>query len=132
MPTVWDALYQQGKIWGTTCSLLDCLLFNEWPSATVVHDFGIASARHYAAIRYSIFFDDKPEWSLFTEEEISAAVDAEMTKRVLELNHALQHGRRLTAFVQKYAPDTLAHVVFDTGMDDLAEMLERGRESKGR
>jgi hypothetical protein len=127
MSTVWEKLYQQGKIWSTTRSLLDCLVLDTWPGPPVILDFGIDSPKHYAALRYSILFDDKPEWSSLEEKVISELVRAELTNRILELNRALQHGGRLTAFVQKYAPGDLADVVFDTGMDDFAEQLERDR-----
>lgn len=131
MSTVWEELYQQGKIWEVTRNLLDCFIFGDWPSNAAVLDFGIASRSHYDALRYSIFFDDKPEWSALGEDELDAMIDAELRKRTLELNSAIKHGGKLTAFVQKYAPEHLARITFDTGMDEFAESLEEGRKALG-
>lgn len=132
MPTVWEQLYQQGKIGSVTRNLVECFLLDQWPSTIAVRDFGIASQDHYAALKFSIFFDDNPAWSALEEEEIDELVDAEMQKRILELQQAINHGGRLTAFVKQYAPGHLADVKFDTGMDDFAEALEESRKRLGR
>ena len=130
MSSSWEELFQQGEIRGTTCRLLDCLLLDVWPPIPVIADFGITSQDHYAALKYAIFFDDDTIEGSCDEEKFEQRAEDEFRRRICELDRALQHGQRLTAFVQKYAPGRLSQIVFDTGMDDLAEILEQERNER--
>lgn len=127
MSFVWEELFQQGKIRGTTSRLLTCLLLDIWPPVPVIADFGIESRDHYAALKYAIFFDDDVITGSSDEDEFKQQVMDEFQRRICELDNALQHGQRLTTFVQKYAPGRFSKVEFYTGMDDLAEILEQSR-----
>ena len=132
MPNAWENLFQQHPIRETTSRLVDCLLLDVWPSVPVVADFGISSSAHFAALKHAIFFDDDVIGHASDEDEFERQVLDEVRRRVIELDAALQHGQRLTAFVRKYAPEPYAHVEFHTGMDDLAEALEQSRNDLGR
>ena len=132
MPNAHGKLYLQGEDRETTSRLVDYLLLDVWPSLPVAADFGISSRAHFSALKYAIFFDDDVIGHASDEDEFERKVAEEVRRRVVELDAAIQHSKRLTAFVRKYAPEPYAHVEFHTGMDDLAEALEQSRNDLER
>lgn len=124
MPITWEEFFQQEKISDTTRNLLDSFFLDTWPTKGAVADFGITSQEHYAALKYSIILDEKIIEFSPNEEVFEQRSTDEMQRRIIELEGALWNSKKLTAFVQKYAPERYSHVVFNTGLDDLLEIQE--------
>lgn len=127
MQHVWDELVLQGKIRETTRSLCRFIWWDEWPSIPVLQDFRIKSHQHLFALKHAILFDDDTIECSPDEDEFDRLADEEMRRRLCELDKAMLHGKRLTAFVEKYFP-CQPPVVFDSEYDELVEnVLEQSR-----
>jgi hypothetical protein len=99
-----------------TRRLVERLLFDLPLSPAMMVDFGITAAAHYRALRHALC-------AAQVEVEADAHDEGDglcgLRKRIVELDRALGHGPRLTAFVRKYAPHTADPVRFHTAWDTL-------------
>lgn len=100
------------KLRQTTENMVNNFLWDLPLTPAQCQDFGIESANHYRALRAALFNDPDNVESLSNEECRKQLID-----RVKELDKALGSGPKITAFVQKYAPEY--ELEFETPFDAL-------------
>lgn len=115
MSTNHKDLFGDLPIYPVTRHLVERLLFDLPLSPAMVSDFGITSEDHYRALKEAVFAT--PE--RVEVDEVGEVLASDLRQRLVALDAALGHGKKLTAFVARYAPHFAGQVKFRTVWDIL-------------
>jgi hypothetical protein len=115
-----DAKYFFGDldVQALTRELVYKLLYDLELTAVQKAAFGITSGKHYLALSMAMF--GYAQYDRSVDEIIEDGPDAGLKSRVKQLDQVVGNGKKLTAFVKKYAP-RYRWLTFQTPYDDLAK-----------